>query len=252
MKYKRVTILTLILLMVNILANPKADWKLIFTDKLTDSKWQDKWFLDGEQAKVSNSGEGLELDPMKGFAVLWTKQEFKGDVKIEYDFKRVDKKNWGVNIIYIQAQGDGEKGCSKDISLWSEKRKSAAMKDYFMNMHTYHISYAAYTNGGKDKGREYIRARRYLPLQNKGLKGTKLEGELGSTGVFEDQQWVHVTIIKKANQIRVEYKHPNKTMSCSFKNTDKDSIDEGRIGLRIMPNRKSMFKNFKVYQLKGE
>lgn len=230
----------------------KALSSLSFTDNFTDSNWQDNWFLDGEKAKVTNDKEGLTLDPEKGFAVLWTKEEFKGDVKIEYDFKRLDELNWGVNIIYIQAQGDGENGCTKDISQWSEKRKTAAMNNYFMNMDTYHISYAAYTNGGKDKGKEYVRARRYLPLKNKGLTNTELSGEAGKTGIFDDKQWVHVTIVKKAKEIWAEFKHPEKTVLCHFKNIDKEGIEEGRIGLRIMPGRKSMFKNFKVFQLKGK
>ena len=222
---------------------------LAFEDTFTETKWQDNWFLDGKGAKAVNKKEGLELDPGKGFAVLWTKNEFQGDLKIEYDFKRLDNKDWGVNIIYIQAQGDEEKGFEKDISLWSNKRTEAAMKNYFLNMHTYHISYAAYPT--KEKGNDYLRARRYLPLKNKGLKGTKLQGEYENTGLFEDHKWVRISIIKKDKEIWAEFKHPDKTLKCHFKNTDKAAIKEGRIGLRIMPGRKSQFKNFKVYKLEA-
>ena len=225
------------------------NWQTSFDDKCSNSEWKDKWFLDGEKAKVSNSSEAMTIDTSEGYAVLWTKKEFTGDVKIEYEFKRADEFfGQAVNIIYIQATGDGQEGYDKDISKWSDKRKTAAMSDYFLNMHTYHISYAAYSKKGKSS--EYIRARRYLPVGNNRLKGTKLSGEYTMTNLFEDKQWVKVTIIKKDKDIFVEFKHPNKTLLCHFKNEDKDPITEGRIGLRLMPNRLSHFKNFKVYEKK--
>ena len=227
----------------------KQNWSLSFEDKCSSSDWKDKWFLDGEKAKVTNSSEAMTIDTAKGYAVLWTKKEFSGDVKIEYDFKRADEYfGQAVNIIYIQATGDGQKGYDKDISKWSDKRKTAAMSDYFLNMHTYHISYAAYNKKGRNS--EYIRARRYLPLGNKRLGGTKMAGEYTMTGLFEDKKWVNVTIIKKDKDIFVEFKHPDKTLHCHFKNEDKDAIKEGRIGLRLMPNRLSHFKNFKISELK--
>ena len=133
----------------------------------------------------------MTIDTTNGYAVLWTKQSFEGDLRIEYDFRRVDQYNKGVNIIYIQATGDGQNGFVEDISKWSNKRNLAAMSDYFMNMHTYHISYAAYP-------KDYIRGRRYLPNENKRLKGTELTGSFFNTGLFEDQQWMHITIIKQA------------------------------------------------------
>ena len=215
-------------------------WKEVFADSCSGN-WQDKWFLDGQAAKVSNDSEAMTIDTAKGYAVLWTKPSFEGDLRIEYDFKRADRNNKGVNIIYIQATGDSDNGCVEDISKWSEKRKNAAMSDYYMNMHTYHISYAAYP-------KDYVRGRRYLPLKNKGLGGTNLKGEYHKTGLFEDNKWIHITIIKQARQLWMEFKHPDKTLLCHFKNEDKKKapILKGRIGLRLMPGRMSQFKNFKV------
>ncbi len=214
-------------------------WTEVFSDSCTGD-WKDKWFLDGMKAKVSNDEETMTIDTVgKGFAVLWTKQSFEGDVRIEYDFKRVDENIKGVNIIYIQATGDGEKGCVEDITQWSEKRKAAGMGSYFQNMHTYHISYAA---GKKD----YVRGRRYLPLANKGLTRTQLSGSYSNVGIFLDKKWIHVTIIKQAKDLWIEFKHPDKTLLCHFKNKDKPSVEKGRIGLRLMPGRISQFKNFRV------
>ena len=94
--------------------------------------------------------------------VLWTKQSFKGDLKIEYDYTRLDNETRCVNILYIQATGSGEEPYVKDITEWNELRRVPAMKMYFDHMHAYHISYAAWRG-------DYIRGRRYLPLAGKRL-----------------------------------------------------------------------------------
>lgn len=227
-------------------------WQETFTPSL-EQPWQNHWFLDGEDARVSNTNDYLEVNTQdhqnktKIFAVLWTQTSFEGDLKIEYHFKKVDQHNKGVNIIYVQATGDDEKGHSEDIALWSEKRNKAAMSDYYQNMHTYHMSYAAYGNSPNIDYKDYIRGRRYLPLANKGLKKTKLTGEYNDTELFNDHQWVKVTLIKKDKEFLVKFEHPNKTQYCRFLNEDKAAIREGRVGLRLMPNRISHFSDFKIY-----
>lgn len=225
------------------------DWQEVFSDKMTGTDWQEKWFLDGIHAKVSNSKEAMQIDTSKGFAVLWTKKEFEGDLRIEYDFKCLDDDNRkGVNIIYIQARGDGQNGCVEDITQWSEKRELAAMKNYFLNMHTYHISYATSKRG--DKNNDYVRARRYMPLENKGLSETELKGDYSKVDLFSDREWLRIAIIKKDKKIWMEVKHPKTTKIFKFENVDKPGIEAGRIGLRLMPERLSHFKNFRVYELK--
>jgi hypothetical protein len=92
----------------------------------------------------------MTIDATSGYAVLWTRRAFDGDVRINYDFQRLDSQNKGVNILYVQAVGDDENGHDKDITRWSKERADAAMSDYYNNMHTYHISYAAYNWKGWD------------------------------------------------------------------------------------------------------
>ena len=225
----------------------EAEWRETFTDSCTGN-WRDNWFLDGVMAKVTNDADKMVIDASDGYAVLWTKPEFAGDLKVEYDFRRADTKNWGVNIIYLQARGDGQDGHKPDIAQWSDRRESAAMKDYFLNMHTYHVSYAAYPTRGNNV-KDYVRARRYMPLANKGLKDTALANEYQDTGLFEDKEWVRVTIIKRDRDVWMEFKHPTKTVLCHFLNKDKPAITAGRIGLRLMPGRESHVKNFKVSEL---
>ena len=224
------------------------NWQEVFSDKMSETGWKEKWFLDGLHAKVSNSKEALQIDTSEGYAVLWTKKEFKGDLRIEYDFKCLDSEDKkGVNIIYIQARGDGQNGCVEDITQWNEKRELAAMKNYYLNMHTYHISYATSDRGGKNN--DYVRARRYMPIENKGLKKTELKGDYINVDLFDDQQWLRIAIIKKNKKIWMEVKHPKTTKIFKFENVNKPGIEAGRIGLRLMPNRLSQFKNFKVYEL---
>lgn len=226
----------------------RAAWEEVFSDRGT-GRWQDLWFLDGKKAAVDNSTDGMTIDATQGYAVLWTKESFRGDLRIEYGFKRIDRKNRGVNIIYIQATGDGQEGHAEDISLWSDRRETAAMSDYFLNMHTYHISYAAYPNFGFFVS-DYVRGRRYLPLEDRGLKGTELEGELSDTGIFEDGEWIEVEIYKKDNELLARFGHPEKEpVLVVMRNVDKPAIEHGRIGLRLMPGRVSCFRDFKVFGL---
>jgi hypothetical protein len=49
--------------------------------------------------------------------VLWTKRSFAGDVRIEYDFTRLDTalEHTSVCILYIQATGVGNGEFARDI-----------------------------------------------------------------------------------------------------------------------------------------
>ena len=59
--------------------------------------WKAKWFLDGEIGTVTNCPEGMTLKAGPEFKndahhmVLWTKDSFEGDLKIEYDYTRLDE-----------------------------------------------------------------------------------------------------------------------------------------------------------------
>jgi len=221
----------------------KRKWSEVFFDPCTGD-WKKNWFLDGDDAVVSADKDGMTIDATGGYAVLWTNRSFEGDVRIGYDFKRLDSHNKGVNILYIQAIGDGEDGHHEDITKWSQERADAAMSDYYNNMHTYHISYAAY---GWTDGKEYVRGRRYLPLAGRGLEGTELAGSYEETGLFDQPgRWIHVTVIKTPRDLLVRFEHPEKTLVCHFRNEDKPPIERGRIGLRLMPGRKSLIKSFRV------
>jgi hypothetical protein len=238
-------------------------WKEVFFDVGTgepgvvgwkDGVWQKKWFLDGEIAAVTNEARGMHLHAGPRWKdeahhmVLWTKQEFSGDLKIEYDFTRTDLNDTGsVILIYIQATGDGSEEFPEDIMKWSAKRGVPGMGKYFSNMHLYHISYATGSPFIEGNGADYVRARRYMP-DGDTLRGTELTPEYADTGVFKPGVTYRITILKEAREISMRVQGPDESRVFWFKNDKLPPITHGRIGLRHMFTRSARYKDFRVSQ----
>ncbi|MDT8391757.1 MAG: DUF1961 family protein [Lentisphaeria bacterium] len=226
-----------------------GNWQEIFSDPCT-ADWQEQWFLDGEVGTVKTGPDGMTLTAGPEFKndahhmVLWTKQDFKGDLKIEYDYTRLDSENRCVNILYIQATGSGEGPYARDISQWNELRKVPAMKTYFDNMDTYHISYAAFGNDGKATS-SYIRARRYMPHKT-GLKGSDLEPDYFSKTLFATGVKHHITVVKHARDIYMRMENPDEVVYCHFSNPHLPPVTAGRIGLRHMFTRSARYQDIKI------
>ncbi len=222
-------------------------WKQVLSDPCTGD-WKEKWFLDGQVGQVSTGPEGMTLTAGSEFKndahhmVLWTRQEFQGDLKIEYDYTRLDNENRCVTILYIQATGSGRDPYAKDITRWNDLRKVPAMKSYFDNMNLYHISYAA--EPGKD-GKSYIRARRYMPHAS-GLKNTDLAPDYWPVGLFKTGVKHHITVIKRERDLHIRVENPQQVYYCHMANPDLPPITEGRIGLRHMFTRSARYENFVV------
>ena len=74
--------------------NKKQNWTLVFEDECT-TDWQENWTLDGLIARVENSKAGMLFtagpEPKNDahHAVLWTKESFSGNIKIEYDLSLI-------------------------------------------------------------------------------------------------------------------------------------------------------------------
>ncbi len=164
-------------------------WRMDFADDGCGD-WRAKWFLDGDTATVENTPEGMilragpDIKDNDDSMVLWTRDSFVGDVKIEYEFTRHDRAVEGVNIIYLKATGIGEAQYEKDILAWAGLRNRARMPLYFNYMNALHISYSV---GLPDVDGEYIRARRYpapvgVPFQEvTDTQGTNMLGCYGMT-----------------------------------------------------------------------
>jgi hypothetical protein len=232
------------------------DWEEVFFDSGAWD-WRNQWSLDGLKSKVTNSENGMNLTagpvPKEdaSHTVLWTKQSFTGDLKIEYEYTRTDEANQFVTILYIQATGSEEEGFPKDISKWADNRTVPAMKIYFNNMNSYHISYAAYGGDAVEDDFDYIRARRYMPQLKKGLTNTELHPDVFQrTGLFAPDVPHNITVIKKGNEIFMMIENPDKEYLCHWVNDKHPNITEGRIGLRHMFTRSARYKNFRVSSLK--
>ena len=228
--------------------------QLVFEDNFRHA-WSEKWHLDGENAKIIQKDGRLEMYAGgrayvdADHLVLWTKEEFKGNLKIEYDFTRLDSSGYYcVNILYIQAQGAGRKPFVKDIFKWNELRKVPRMSMYLNNMDTYHISYAVTGVASEDKP-EYIRARRYMPQWEKGLEGTELKPEYLNTGLFKIGVTYHLTFIKYETNLYMNVKGDGQDKTFYFDASAFPKIDKGRVGLRQMYTLNSKYENFRVYQL---
>ena len=220
-------------------------WKTLFSDACTGD-WTVQWFLDGKVGTITTGPDAMELTAgpeLKNEAhhmVLWTKDVFEGDVKIEYDYTRLDEAINCVNILYIQATGSGEEPYVSDITKWNELRKIPAMKTYFNHMHTYHISYAV-----GESSNPYIRARRYMPNKT-GLKGSDLKPDYFPKGMFATVVPHKIAVIKKDRDLFMKFGNAEQTVYCHMTNPDLPIVTEGRIGLRHMFTRSARYKNLTI------
>jgi hypothetical protein len=227
----------------------QADWQEVFRDAGTGD-WREQWFLDGQRATVKNTPQGMEVTAGPEFKndahhmVLWTKRDFTGDLKIDYEYTRLDSETRCVNILYVQASGSGVDPYGKDITQWNNLRTVPSMRTYFNHMHTYHISYAAYPNA-QDATEDYIRARRYMP-EGKGLQGTDLAPDYFQTGLFQTGMLHRITVVKRGQELFMHIRNQRKQMLCHWKNDTFPPIVAGRIGLRHMYTRSARYRDFRI------
>jgi hypothetical protein len=231
--------------------NQSREWYLKFNDDCTEN-WQSKWFLDGLRAEVKNTKEGMVFSAgaVEGddacHAVLWTKDSFKGDVKIEYNYTRTDTRTSWVNILYIQAIGVDP--FSNDISEWNDLRIIPSMNTYFMNMKALHISYAAYNRNNSDEKNDYVRARRYPVLPGQDFSTTtEIPTASFKTGLFNPGETYRITVIKTDEKLYFKVDGKNDSKLFSWNLTSSHPVLEGRIGLRHMYTRSARYKNFIIY-----
>ena len=231
------------------------DWKTVFEDS-GDVDWQKSWFLDGQRATIKNMDDGMlfSAGPIERdnacHAVLWTKQSFEGDLKIEYDFTKMDDIRRWVNIIYIQATGIEEDPFTKNIAEWSHLRTIPFMKTYFKKMNLIHISYAAFPNNEDKDKEDYLRARRYPLLAGKKFSDIEVGESYYDTGLFTPGLKYHIIIIKKDDLVYMKVEGDGKSANFQWDFSDHPEITEGRIGLRHMWTRCSKYANFIVSELK--
>lgn len=227
-------------------------WKRVFFDPCTDN-WERNWFLDGSKGKVRNTPEGMILTSGPGVredashVVLWTRESFSGDIRVEYDFTRIDKMEdeTSVCIFYLQATGTGAGPFEEDIFLWRKLREEPAMSLYFMNMNCYHVSYAC--TGGAD--RDYVRARRYPAKTQKDFQyGTRLDPSYENVDRFHPGDTYRFAFEKIGTNLTFTASRGGKTDTFDWNTSGFPPIISGRLGLRQMFARESRYARFEVFQ----
>lgn len=231
--------------------NASRNWELQFSDECTEN-WQNNWFKDGLLSVVEQDEKGMDIiaGPVNRndahHTVLWTKESFKGDIKIEYNFTRTDSAVVNVNILYIQAQGVEKEGYVKDISEWNAYRDTASMWKYYYYMNPLHISYSAFPMVNEDPENDYIRIRKY-PAEEGKFSETEIPPAYFKTGLFLPGVTYRITIIKTVSKLYFNVKGNGDEKLYSWDLAEGQSSIEGRIGLRHMYTRSSRYKNFMVW-----
>ncbi|WP_016956459.1 DUF1961 family protein [Catenovulum agarivorans] len=232
-------------------------WQQLMFDSGTKN-WQQHWSIDGLVGTVENTPQGMHVSggpEAKNHAhhlVVWSKQVFSGDIKLEFEYTRTDAAIRYVTIIYMLASGEGTPEFDKDIMAWADYRQQPYMRHYFDNMNTYHISYAAYGVENNDPEQDYVRARRYMPLANKGLKGTALEGDNMNTGFFATGVPHQITVIKNGHNLWMKVQNSEQSQVYYWDTSSHPYLNEGRIGLRHMFTRSAIYKDIRISSLAAD
>lgn len=220
-----------------------------------DTDWRKDWFLDGERGRVVPTAEGFELraGPTPGanadHVVLWSQPEFSGDLRIDFDYTRLDTATRDVNILYLFARGSGTPPYVEDLATWADLRRAEPrMAWYFNHVATYHISFAAFGDKGHP-GVDYVRARRYLPETKAYLSGTDFEPDAFATGLFRTGETYHFTVIRAGDDLFLRVAGDGRERLFHWSTAKHPRLEAGRIGLRHMAGRAARYENVVVRRL---
>ena len=236
--------------------------EVLFEDRMAED-WQDNWFLDGQNAVVEHRDGGLAfVTEASGVdkrvdraafdaqhAVLWTRQEFEGDIRISYTYTKLPGCSWQ-KLIYVQARGIGEAPYVEDIYAWRGLREVASMSKYFTYMDLIALSL-----------RDEIRCKRYPWSDVK--RNVELESEFlprADKKGMEIGQELHVVVEKRKDSItlritdvptgEVAVDHAwDLTDERVLADREPRFVEKGRIGIRQMGGHKILMRDFKVERL---
>jgi len=233
----------------------------LFEDTMTQN-WEKNWFLDGKNATLEHRDGGLAfLTEASGVdknvdraafdaqhAVLWTRQEFEGDIRIRYIYATIPGCSWQ-KLIYVQARGIGEGPYVEDIYAWREKRDVSVMSEYFKRMNLIGLSL-----------RNEVRCKRYpwfdmeenkledefLPrAENKGIPA----GHEAAVLIEKRKESILLRITDmKTGETSVDHTW-DLTDERVLEHRDPKFIENGRIGIRQMGGHKILMRDFRVERL---
>lgn len=225
-------------------------WQLAFEDPGSED-WRDRWVLDGEQCEITNGQEGMSFKagPDAGdnahHGVLWTRESFSGDMKVEFEFTRLDKINRYVCILYFHANGIGEGDYHRDIHRWAHLREVPWMKTYFEYMDLLHFSFAAFGNND-DASDDYLRVRRYPVREDRDFSQMEVEGTVFNTGLFLPGKTYRLSLIKTSDELALHIEGDGKTLYHHWDISAVEPTKSGPFGIRQMWQKQARYKNIKI------
>jgi hypothetical protein len=241
--------------------------KVLFEDPMAEN-WEDNWFLDGKRATLEHRDGGLafltdasNVDKRVDraafdaqHAVLWTRQEFEGDIRINYTYTKLPGCGWQ-KLIYVQAQGIGEDDSFfKDIYTWRSLRDVARMDYYFNYMDLVALSL-----------RDQIRCKRYpwgditrtdIELQSEFKPRAEHRGlPIGHELDVLVEKRKHSILLRitdaETGELAVDHAW-DLTDETVMKNRGSHFVEKGRIGIRLMGGHKILMRDFNVTRLPKE
>ena len=247
-----------------------ADESEILFETNFEDDWQENWFLDGEKATITQDENGLhfqagseenvqerrnESPEMRELydsyhAVLWTRQEFEGEIGVSFKMSRTSR---GFTfLLYMLAQGVGWGPYEEDITEWNDLREEIPSMDlYHDGMNLTAVTF-----------RWQLRLRRYPWHDEDGNQfNDNLIGEFIEHPEYdyippENTYKVDVELRTETMRIRIEeVGNPDNVLDRTFNRVDDldprrpDPSTRGRIGLRHMFGTGVRYYNFQVRQL---
>ncbi len=213
--------------------------------------WRAEWVVDGERADLRNTPRGMVFaaGPIPQdhacHAVLWTRKRFTGNLKIEFEFTRLDTVNRYVNILYLHAQGVGGQW-APDIHTWSDQRAIPYMKTYFENMQLLHLSYAAFGNDN-DEDDNYLRVRRYPVTPERGFRDIEVDPTIVKTGCFQPGVPHHMCVVKTADKLALRIRTDAGALHHIWDTTAVAPPQSGPVGIRHMWTKCSRYRMIRIY-----
>ncbi len=227
------------------------NWRLALQDSGCED-WRRHWTLDGSNCTITHSPEGMEFKsgPEAGdhsnHGILWTRERFSGDLKVSFEFTRLDTINRYVCIAYFHANGIGEGEYVKDIHRWSKLRELPYMKTYFEKMDLLHVSFAAFGNRD-DSPEDYIRVRRYPVREDRSFEQIEVGDTVHKTGLFIPGQSYHMTFIKTRATLALKITGGAQPCYHCWNLNTVEATESGYFGIRQMWQKHSRYKDFHIY-----
>ena len=226
-------------------------WVLLYSSE-NESCWEENWFLEGPKASVVTQPNGFifsagpDIENPESHAVLWSKSIYSGDIKVEYEYTRLDSMNaaTSVNILYLLASGRGTDESPPDIRSTTTARQIPWMRSYFLEMNLLHISYAA---TGPQRS-NYVSARRYPANSVSSFNSDTLVTPVyDNVNMFSLGVAHQITATKIGDTLQFEAHHAEGSELFNWDLSSYDPVLSGRVGFRHMWGRSSQYRNIKIY-----